>query len=96
MCWVLELYLGISSEQPLEIFHLSKGEKEIGSQVTAVFLDCVASFRPFGQLKCGLWGGWRRKSAKGVSRSKPLSHQTRGVTALTGIEGGRQLGGGFD
>jgi len=50
-------YLGISSEQPLEIFHLSKEEKEIGSQVMVVFLDGVASRRPFSRLKCGLWGG---------------------------------------
>jgi len=47
-------------------------------------------------LNVGFGEGWQYKSAKGVSRSRPLSRQTRGVTALTGVAGGGQLGGGFD
>lgn len=48
--------LDISSEQPLEIFHLSKEEKKIRSHVMVIFLDGIALPRPFGQLKYRLWG----------------------------------------
>lgn len=69
-------YLGISSEQPLEIFHLSKEEKEIGSQVMVVFLIVLLHADLLVGLNVGFGEGGdtsqlKRSAGAGPSAIKP-------------------------